>query len=260
MPTRFYLDTSAHIERHGGHSTTRSVIRRHLEGAEHATSSHVQREWKSIVHRSAVDIINACKASTTVSDAEAMLRQGYGRKPGQHWLTLSMICADSRDLDDIQLRAEQYLRSRADVLFELDIDEVRNGSDCMLAKEQASQDRRTGRWSIKTQCRRADCVCDQVAFTDGQASRIEAAAAALVASKTSGHPKMAKNVRAAMSHPDKTYRKGRNCWGGSGLGGDVSIALECGNDETLLTTDQSFDEICPAVGVPHIRLTGTPTP
>jgi hypothetical protein len=47
--------------------------------------------------------------------------------------------------------------------------------------------------------------------------------------------------------------KGKNCWGAGGLGGDISIALECAADETLVATDASFDLICPAIGIAHQR-------
>ncbi len=48
--------------------------------------------------------------------------------------------------------------------------------------------------------------------------------------------------------------KGKACWGAAGLGGDICIALECAPEETLLTTDASFDLICPAVGINHHRV------
>ena len=52
-------------------------------------------------------------------------------------------------------------------------------------------------------------------------------------------------------------RKGKNCWGKLG---DVSIAVECARDEVLLTTDRSFDTICPALGLTHLRLAATTAP
>jgi hypothetical protein len=36
--------------------------------------------------------------------------------------------------------------------------------------------------------------------------------------------------------------------------------MECTEDEVLLTTDRSFDQICPAIGVQHARIPGTRAP
>lgn len=260
MSTRYYLDTSAQIERHGGETAVREQFAELLKGATHATSTHVQREWKSIVHGGAVAVLNACQGAKSVVDVRARLRQGFGRKPGHHWLALDMIGADSATVDELEVRAEQFLRVRADVLFELDVNQVRNGSDCMLAQESASRDVRTGRWSIRTLCSRSECDCTQIPFTDAEASRIDNAAGALTKSIVSGHKRMARIAREAMSQVDKTRRKCKTCWGANGLGGDISIALECAREETLLATDRSFDEICPAIGVSNKRLAGTRTP
>jgi len=220
----YYLDSSAHIERHAGETDVREDLQELLASGGHSTSTHVHREWRHIVHASAVDIVNACDGARAVSDVRARLRHGYGRRPGHHWLALDMICGDATTVTEIEIRAEQFLRSRGDVLFELGVDVIRDGSECMLARETATRDVRTGRM------------------------------------QTPGHATMARIAREAMAASDKTRRKGRACWGASGLGGDISIALECANDETLLTTDRSFDEICPAIGVAHVRLDGTRTP
>jgi hypothetical protein len=258
---RYYLDTSAQIERHGGESAVRQAFAARLgTQANHATSTHVQREWKNIVDQSAAEILNACRGATSVHDVRARLRNGFGRKPGHHWLALDMFGADATTVAEIELRAEQFLRTTAGVLFESGIAEIRDGSECMLAAETARRDTRTGKWSVRTKCKRNECDCAQIALTDHNEDRVERAADALARSRTPGHAKMAQIAREAMAHPDKSRRKGRTCWGGSGLGGDISIALECAEDETLLTTDRSFDEICPAIGVAHCRLAGTRTP
>jgi hypothetical protein len=256
----YYLDTSVQIERHAGETAVRENLGGLLEGGGHATSTHVEREWKNIVHASAVAIVNACAGARAIADVHARLRQGFGRKPGHHWLALDMICGDPTTVAEIEIRAEQFLRTRGDVMFGVGLDEIRDGSACMLARESAHRDVRTGRWGIKTSCRREECACDQIAFTDANHDAIDREAEALAASTTSGHRTMARIARHAMAQADKTRRKGRACWGSNGLGGDISIALECGADKTLLTTDRSFDEICPAIGVTHVRVSGTRTP
>jgi hypothetical protein len=256
----YFLDTSAHIERHGGERAVRDHIRGLLAAGQHATSTHVLREWKHIIHGSAVAILNACEGASNVGDVRARLRNGFGRQPAHHWLALDMICGEPTGVHEIELRAERFLRSTADVLFELDVADVRNASNCMLARERVGRDVRTGEWKIRTKCSRTECDCDQIAFTDANAAQIDDAIAALAASGVSGHRKMARIAKDAMARPDKTYRKSKNCWGGSGLGGDISIALECGLDEVLLTTDRSFDAICPAIGRAHHRVDGTRAP
>jgi len=65
---------------------------------------------------------------------------------------------------------------------------------------------------------------------------------------------MGKKAREALESSDPLATKGKACHAANGLGGDICIALECGADETLLTTDASFDVICPAIGISHKRL------
>ena len=48
---------------------------------------------------------------------------------------------------------------------------------------------------------------------------------------------------------DESATKGKACHGANGIGGDICIALECGKDEVLLTTDRSFERICPAIDI-----------
>lgn len=247
------------MERAGGESGARARIRELLAGGTHATSTHVLREWKHIIHLSAVRILNAADDADSVDDVRARLRHGFGRQPAHNWLAFDMIEGQATSVAELQVRAEQFLRVRADVLFELDIEEVRDGSECMLAKETAATHPQSGEWSLRTMCRRQECDCQQIQLTDAQAARIDAAASALALSTVSGHRTMARTAKTAMAASDKTHRKGKACWGANGLGGDISIALECRDDEVLLTTDASFDHICPAIGVRHRRLPGTRT-
>lgn len=260
MPQRHYLDTSAQIERHGGEAAVRRELRDILAGTTHATSTHVAREWRHIIHGSATRVLNACQDAESVTDVKARLRQGYGRQPGHNSLALDLIGGDSASVVELELAAETFLRTIADALFEVDIDEIRDGSACMLARERPVQDLQSGEWSLRTSCRRHECVCNQIALTDANVGPIAASVEALRGSPQSGHKKMARIAAEAMAANDKTRRKGKACFGGNGLGGDISIALECADDEVLLTTDASFDHICPAVGVAHRKVMGTRTP
>jgi hypothetical protein len=46
-------------------------------------------------------------------------------------------------------------------------------------------------------------------------------------------------------------RTGKNCYARTG---DLSIALDCHPDETLVTTDHSFETIGPALGLTVLRI------
>jgi hypothetical protein len=89
---------------------------------------------------------------------------------------------------------------------------------------------------------------------------VACAAAALKLATDAGHRKMGTHAQNVMAKPDLLDRKGKNCWGPAGLGGDISIALECGSEEKLLTTDKSFEVIGTALGIDVQRIGATPPP
>jgi len=71
---------------------------------------------------------------------------------------------------------------------------------------------------------------------------------------------MGRKALEIMHSSNRLDRKGKNCFGAKGLGGDISIALECRDDEILLTTDESFERIGPAIGIHVYRIEPTPPP
>jgi hypothetical protein len=81
--------------------------------------------------------------------------------------------------------------------------------------------------------------------------RAIAAAIALESSDRDNDKKMGKKARLALANDHRDATKGAACHGLNGIGGDICIALECAEDETLITTDKSFDLICPAIGRKH---------
>ncbi len=253
MP-RFFLDTSAHIERNWGRADARDRLSGLLSNDRHATSTHVQREWKGIVEASTVAILNEVREARDRPDLVARLKRGFGRTPVHRWMVFEAIVGSASDLGEIELRAQTFLRSRSIALFMAGLDEVRDGSECQLAREQAKQTRR-GDWELKTQCRKHECQCRQEHFLAAQANRVGLAATALTQSSRSDDRKMGRAAQQNMASGDPLDRKGKKCWGKGGLGGDISIALECRSDETVLTSDSSFDLIAPAVGVQHHRFT-----
>ena len=168
-----------------------------------------------------------------------------------------MLAAQSRDLETLPIRAEIFLRSGAEELFKYGLDEIRDGSECGLAREPVVIDP-SGRLTLRRMCRKAECVCVQPAFLEGRKDEVDAAATAL-----RSHPRfraMGALAQKAMASKNELDRKGKNCWGAGGLGGDISIALECNPDETLLTTDASFEVIASAVDVQVERVEATPPP
>jgi hypothetical protein len=87
--------------------------------------------------------------------------------------------------------------------------------------------------------------------------RALAAAHALESSDRDADRKMGRKARLAIESQHTNSTKGVACHGAGGIGGDICIALECAEDETLITTDQSFDLICPAINRRHeLILTG----
>lgn len=259
--TRYYLDTTAQIERHAGDPERRKIVQDLLRGEKHATSSHVRREWKGIVEDCAVDVLNACKKAETIGDVFAQLGSGFFRKPGQRLRVLAILAGGDfpPSVDELEIRTRTFLRSEADALFCAGIDEVRDASVCSLSRERAAA-QPNGRWSITTSCRKAECVCDHDEFVAANSAGLTEGAQALKASDDQKHRNMGTNTLKVLASEDPLVAKGANCHQGKGPGGDLTIALECGDDETLLTTDHSFDIICPALNKRHLRFAHTPEP
>jgi len=256
----FYLDTTAHLERHGGEEQVRERLDGRLADGTNATSTHVEREWKRIVYQAATDILNALDGARSLKDVRARLRQGFGRVPVQRGIVYDMLVDDGEDctIGELDRRVRRHLRTGFEALF-TDRINVRDGSRCGIVPRVADQDS-AGKWTFHGSCKKTDDICEQLAFLERYESRVLAAASALVnnspreADQELGRKTLQRMALAAAE------RKGQNCYGSKGIGGDISIAMECEAGETLLSTDQSFDFICPAIGVQHQRFDGTRIP
>src|SRR5205823_2877705 len=124
------------------------------------------------------------------------------------------------------------------------IDDVRDGSECGLARNQVFQDSR-GRWLLVDRCKKTDRICREDQFLEDHRARASTAAEALAdRAPRASDKKMGKTMVGMLSRPPD--RKGKNCYWHTG---DIAIALECASDEVLLTTDQSFDTICASLGL-----------
>lgn len=261
--TRYFLDTSAQIERHAGDAPTRQTINELLDGETHATSTHVRREWKRTMEDAAIAILNAQATGASSFDGLlSRLAQGWGRSPGQRMRVLSVFMRGQKDTDPalIDLEARMFLRSRSEVLFAHRIDTVRDGSQCQLAREQAQEDRH-GHFRLLDKCKKDECQCRQDQFLEEHRSRVADAADALTAREEPlGHRRLGRKAQEVMTSVNMRDRKGINCWGSNGTGGDISIALECADHETLLTTDSSFETIGPALNIAVERIRPTPPP
>jgi hypothetical protein len=247
------LDTSAHFERNGGSSANRSRLKALLRGGGHATSTQAEREWNRIVYTVCVTLRNALPISTDWTDVVRRLSMGYGRTAARamqvtHWITGS----DTTDFRIVATRLDHFQRIRARVLFKAGIGTVRDGTNCDVARRRPHY--HAGQWHYKPQCKKTDDICDQPTFLAARREQAEKAARALLASERKADRKMGENALAALQGGRPEATKGKACHADKGIGGDIAIALECEEDEVLLTTDESFDLICPALGLKHLRL------
>jgi hypothetical protein len=171
-----------------------------------------------------------------------------------------MLVDDAEDctLDELERRVRRHLRTGFEALFTDRVD-VRDGSRCGIAPRPAVQ-ASDGKWIFHGNCKRTENICDQVSFLGRHEGRVVAAASALVEnSPREADRELGRKTLQRMAL-EPSDRKGTNCYGNKGIGGDISIALECENGETLLSTDHSFEYICPAIGVAYQRLAGTRMP
>jgi len=165
-----------------------------------------------------------------------------------HWITGS----DTTDFRIAAKRLEDFQRIRFRALFMQGINWVRDGTDCDVARRKPHFN--SGKWQYKPQCKKTENLCDQPAFLATRRERAEKASRALLTSKRKADREMGTNALAGLQDGRATATKGKACHGHNGIGGDIAIALECEETETLVTTDESFDLICPALGLDHLRL------
>ena len=219
----------------------------------HATSTQAEREWNRIVYSVCVGLRNALATSSDWTDVVGKLSKGYGRAAARamqvtHWITGS----DTTDFRIVAKRLDDFQRVRARVYFKSGIGTVRDGTNCDVARRRPRF--REGKWQYDPQCRKTQDICDQPAFLAARQERAEKAARALLESRRKGDRKMGERALVALQDTDPAATKGKACHASEGIGGDIAIALECGKDEILLTTDESFDFICPALGLSHLRI------
>ena len=140
-------------------------------------------------------------------------------------------------------------------MFKAGIDEIRDGTDCDVARRRPRI--HDGGAQYRPTCEKTQNICNQPAFLHANMERAMKAATALEGSPRDNDAKMGRQARFALEKIDKNGTKGNACHAGNGLGGDICIALECAEDEVLLTTDASFDLICPAIDRKYGRVTGS---
>jgi len=256
--TDYYLDTTALIERWTGEADVRDEILAILGEGVHATSSHVRREWKRVIDGTVADVLNAIRdGESDLGSILARLSQGWGRQQGQRLRVLAMLANQIRDCSpiELELRAGQLLRCGSEQMFVHHIGEVRNGSDCGLSKNEVTRGS-DGRYSLVDKCKRDEEICRQDEYIADDLPKWKSASQGLVDhSDRSGDRKMGKLGLELASTPVK--RKGKNCYARTG---DISISLECKAEETLLTTDASFDAMAKETGMPVKRIKATSPP
>jgi hypothetical protein len=260
--TRYFLDNTAHIEKWTGDATRQEEVRDALGTETHATSSHSLREWRHIIEGTCVDFLNvlADARPRTWGEVLSRLSQGWGRTPGHRLRVMAMIAGGDTalDLDYMEMRAEALLRYEADIFFHDQIDVVRDGSECGLARNVVRRGPGGRREYVNPVtgsewCKKSDTICVQDQDLGAKTKELESAALALLQSPD--HKKMGEAALRAVKDPKQ--RKGKVCF--TQLA-DTSITLECKPNEKILTTDRSFEVIAPALGLMVRRINPTPMP
>lgn len=164
------------------------------------------------------------------------------------WITRN----DTSNLQVIEMRARDFQRVRARAMFRTQIDTIRDGTQCEVARRRPHPSSKG--WQYRATCRKTEDICSQPDFLKRNIARARQAAKALTTSSRADDAKMGKQALQALEGIDSRATKGKACHGALGIGGDICIALECEPAEILLTTDASFDLICPALGLSHKRI------
>jgi hypothetical protein len=251
LPT-YYLDTSAQIGRRSGRSQRQ--LKALLADGGHSTSSLVLREWNRIVFGAVTKLRNALERHDDWQAVVDELTNEWGDRGVSHnWIVLSWLEGrDGANRALIEMRIERFERSQLDEMFHNGVAVVRDQTCCGVARRRPTF--AGGQWKYNPMCRKTDDICCQPSFFEAQRERAESAAVALTSSTRERDEAMGKRALGTLSDTKANATKGRNCHDGNGLGGDIGIALECGEEEILVTTDHSFDLICPAIDIRHERI------
>lgn len=155
---------------------------------------------------------------------------------------------------ELDLRARQILRSGSQEMFMHHVDEVRDGSECGLARNEVKMS--GGRFVLVERCKRSDQICRQDRFIAQHLEEWEGASRGLISHATRKNDREmgGLGMKIAANPP---FGKGKNCYARSG---DISISCECAAEETLLTTDASFEAIAKERGLNVKRFEGTAPP
>jgi len=241
------------MERRGGLTATRSRLKTMLRGEQHATSTQVEREWNRIVMGTCAALRNALATAEDWTDVIRIMTEGFGRTASRHWQVTHWIAGpDTTNLAAVQKRLDDFERIRARVYFHEGLDTIRNGTECGIVERRPY--RKGAKWRYDDMCKKTDAICIQPDFLSNDIDRARAAAVALEGSSRPDDADMGRKATNALADNSANATKGKACHAAKGLGGDICIALECASDEILLTTDASFDLICPALGIEHQRL------
>lgn len=253
-PPRYYLDTSAQLERIGGAKETRERIEGLVQRGGHSTSTQVLREWNRIVLGTCAKLLNVLPRSRDRVDLVKHMRSNeFGpRAVGRRWQVTEWIVSGEANLELVEMRVRHYQRVRARAEFIAGVETLRDGTDCQVARRKPYL--HMGKWRYDEQCRKTDDICVQPGLLAREHDRAMAAAVALENSDRPDDRKMGTRARKALEDPDARATKGKACHAANGIGGDICIALECAEDEVLLTTDASFELIGPALGRRYERL------
>jgi hypothetical protein len=249
---KYYLDTSAHMERVGGKTEIRDRLKAMLGREMHATSSQVLREWNRIVFVACTKLLKVLPTAKDRMDVVNAMKQGYGREAARNWQVTEWIMGPDEDFRLIEKRADDYARVRARAYFRAATPTVRDGTDCAVAARVPYEVGRELRY--KHTCEKDHEICRQPEFLSENLAKAKAAATALLGARRKGDRKMGEKALRALDALSNNGSKGKACWAGNGIGGDICIALECAPDETLLAVDESFDYLCPALELEHEKI------
>lgn len=254
MTAALFADTTVLFEYHAGATERRDEVRDLFAGENVATSDHVLREWLRILFHAADAVRDASESQQDLAAMFMKLAAGFGRQQSQRLLALAMVTRGSStvDLDEINIRARQLLRGDAVRIFEKAVSEIRVNSSCGLATERP-QLTSSGRWELKTTCRKGEDICDHDDRIGSDLARWRDGAIALEQADDEPLRRMGKTASGMASDP--STRTGKNCYARTG---DVAIALDC-RDETLVTTDKSFVVLGEAMGFPVRHLAPSTT-
>lgn len=249
MSTTYYLDTTIQLSKLFAPSAIRHMIQQRIKEQPCVVANYARMEYLRwlepavAVHQLLQEEI-ARNRTTALSEVQARILLTHGRNQNKMLSILTwLLRAYSPDARMLVVYLKTLIEYEFHAAFIQGVEQLSDPIACPLMNLQAIPQANGYRLEPNLGYRRGAMPCHIIDFLQGHRNALQELAAAL----QEAYPPIADACKRVLKNP--TDAQGNTCK----TLGDVIIALQTPADAILWTTDASFDLICPALGISHLR-------